>query len=126
MTPGGSQNVACIRQNAKVTDLPSEDDFRLAAVGYWMGIRDSSAEEANAATARGNEIVRLWRAHAVAEDHLRRLLSDESDEVRYAAAAHLGNSDAAAIDVLRELTRNPQGFVAPTAELLLMRWTHDG
>ena len=109
-----------------MTDLPSEDDFRLAAVGYWVGIRNNSAEEANAATARGDEIVRLWGAHAGAEDHLRRLLSDESEEVRYAAAAHLGSSDAAAIDVLRELARNPQGLVAPTAELLLMRWTHDG
>lgn len=98
----------------------------MAAVGYWTGIRDNSAEEANAATARGDEIVRLWRVHAVAEDHLRRLLSDDSEEVRYAAAAHLGRSDAASIDVLRDLTRNPRGLIAPTAELLLMRWMRDG
>ncbi|MGQ0434547.1 MAG: hypothetical protein ACT452_19340 [Microthrixaceae bacterium] len=76
--------------------LPSEDEFRLTAVGYWTSIASSFADDANVATARGDEIVLTWRENGVADELLRGLLRDESEEVRFAAAAHLGSGDAEA------------------------------
>jgi hypothetical protein len=96
--------------------------FVASAIGYWTAIHDGSAREANAQTDAGDRIVERWAAQGRLFDLLGGLLTDQSPQVRYAAAAHLLSTyPDVATPVLQELARDPQGMVAVTAKMLLMQ-----
>ena len=101
--------------------------FVASAIGYWTAIRDGNSGAANAQTGAGDRIVERWTSQGRLLDLLGSLLTDQSAEVRYAAAAHLlsGHPDAA-LPVLQELARNPHGFVAVTANILLIQRGYQG
>src|SRR5581483_12040231 len=103
----------------------AEDRQRVAelAVEYWWLLRSHApAQQANAATARTDQLVAHWAATDQVAALLEPLLTDGSAEVRYIAAAHLhrhGPSDRARA-VLRDLARGDHGQVSAMAQLLWM------
>jgi HEAT repeat protein len=98
--------------------------YRESAVGYWAAIHEADADLANTKTVGADSIVETWARTGRAEELLEPLLSDEREEVRYGAAAHLLRLGCAenAVPILESLSANPDGLVAPTARLLLLNW----
>jgi hypothetical protein len=91
--------------------------YRESAVGYWAAIREGDADLANTKTASADSVVEMWASTGRAEELLEPLLSDEREEVRHGAAAHLLSLGCAekTVPILESLSANPDGLVAPTA-----------
>ena len=115
-------------QSNRSANLPDDDlsadrvRFVAYAVGYWTAIHRGNARDANAQTDAADRIVERWASQGRLLDLLGSLLTDQSTQVRYAAAASLlsGYPEVAA-PVLQELARDPHGMVAVTAKMLLMQ-----
>lgn len=93
-----------------------------SATGYWAKITQGDRRGADRHTRAGERIVGRWHAEGRVDALLCPLLEHASEEVRYAAAAHLFSLNLARevpVAVLEELAKNPAGLVAPTARLLL-------
>ncbi len=99
----------------------SADQERFAnnAVEYWKKIEEGDSKSANLAEKRNKKIVS--QVGNSAPNFLAPLLSHPSDEVRFAAAAHLMNTDDRnkATLVLHELAKKPTGFLALSAKAIL-------
>lgn len=98
-------------------------DFILHSENFWKHIKAKKSKAANLETDAGNKIVEKWAKQGAAESTLLSLIRHNSASVRFAAAAHLLNCEPkdAAISVLRELMKDPEGLIAPSARLTLMR-----
>jgi len=111
--------LAAVRGATDIDDARAQ--FRESAVKFWAALREADSDLANSQTAHGDLIVETWAGAGRAGELLEPLLRDDSEEVRYAAAAHLlrlGQTDKA-VSILESLSANPHGLVAPTARLLL-------
>jgi uncharacterized protein (DUF2336 family) len=98
--------------------------FRDFAIASWLAIRAGDSKLANRQTDSGDAIVANSKREGQLQDLLGPLLEDRSPEVRYAAAAHLLDSElsSSAASVLERLQEDPKGLIAPTARILLMTW----
>lgn len=91
---------------------------------FWELLKTKGAVRANRETDALDELIKDWGVQGSVYDLLFPLLAHDDEAVRYAAAAADLLSHGApveAIGVLQELAKNPTGFIAPTARLLLMR-----
>ncbi|MBB6580642.1 hypothetical protein [Ralstonia solanacearum] len=86
-------------------------------------LESEGSEQANLEADRTGDIISSLNNNAEAHDLLYSLLAHDSEAARYTAAADLLSRETLpeAIDVLRELARNPVGFIAPTARFLPVR-----
>lgn len=105
-----------------LTDLPTIDEFRVRALGYWQQVAAGDSRKATRETRASEAIVDAWKTAGVEREFLMPLLSDPSEEVRYAAAALLGPGSPDALNELRALAETASGLIAPTAKLLLRTW----
>lgn len=87
----------------------------------WVKTRQGNAKAANSKTRASDKIVDGWVEKGSVEEFLSPLLSHPSPEVRLSAAAHLVKHGAKqpAVSVLRNLTLDPVGLVAPMAAAVL-------
>jgi hypothetical protein len=105
----------------------AREAFRQSAMGYWAEVRAGDAKSADLQTAAGDVIVATWRRDGRLAELLGPLLQDPSQEVRYAAAAHLLGTELTghAVSVLEALQSDPRGLLASTARLRLMTWRRE-
>lgn len=91
------------------------------AEAHWTDMESGGAAAANKRERKQAKMVANWVKAGVALDNLRSLLSNDSPRVRLAAAAYLINNGGQeeAIPVLLLLTKEPYGFVAPSAAAIL-------
>jgi uncharacterized protein (DUF2336 family) len=104
--------------------LEARGAFREFAIAYWSAVREGNPKLADKQTAAGDAIVANSKLAGQLANLLGPLLEDSSPEVRYAAAAHLLESELSSVaaTVLEQLQGDPKGLVAPTARLRLMTW----
>ncbi|MFZ6736051.1 hypothetical protein ACO0LG_29295 [Undibacterium sp. Ji42W] len=88
---------------------------------YWVSIDEGSSKTANAKERANKKIVAEWVKDGVVSERLLPLLTHSSIEVRFAAAAHLINhaEKEKAISVLRELIKESEGLISPSAATVL-------
>lgn len=102
------------------TDFSKDrEKFVNNSIEYWKRIEEGNSKSANLAEKRNKKIVSQLGNSA--SDFLTPLLSHPSDDVRFAAAAHLMNTEARieATLVLRQLAQKPTGFLALSAKAIL-------
>jgi len=114
-----------------MTDADSSIDqdrnaFASHAAEFWRLLRAGDSKSANLQSDAAGCIARLWSERGRGAEFLGPLLAHDDEAVRYAAAAESlsWGEEKDAVRVLRELAQNPNGLVAPTAKLLLLKRGH--
>jgi hypothetical protein len=102
----------------------SRERFTRAAVDFWSAVAARDTAAADAYSAESDGIVEHWKALGRLDILLLPLLDEGTEAVLYAAAAQLLRHDLfeeRCLQILESLTQRPEGLIAPTARLLLMR-----
>lgn len=115
LVPGPARKAVMIENKFSL----DQEKFANNAIEYWKKIEEGDSRAANLAEKRNKKIVS--QLGSVASNFLAPLLSYPLDEVRFAAAAYLMNTDSRnqAALILRELAQNPTGFLALSARAIL-------
>ncbi|AST29172.1 HEAT repeat domain-containing protein [Ralstonia pseudosolanacearum] len=110
--------------------MENEGEIRLArelyakcAIDFWVVLNERGHKPANRISNKARSLLESWGERGKAVDLLYPLLSHEQEAVRLAAATGLLDygAPAQAIAVLRDISKNPEGFMAVTARILLRK-----
>lgn len=110
--------------------MNTEDEIQQArelyagyAQEFWKVLKERGHKPANKISDKARVLLDSWGDRGKAVEFLHPLLSHEQEAVRLAAATGLLDHGAPpeAIEVLQEISRNPEGFMAVTARILLKK-----
>lgn len=94
------------------------------ATDFWRALEEQGHKPANRISDKARALIKDWEARGRACELMLPLLTHETEAVRFWAADWLlnrGTKEEESIAVLRDVAKNPKGFLGITARALLIK-----